>query len=132
MSPTRAHSPHSSVVQSSTSTGGSAALPADATDAVQATDARLAEAIEHIAGAFIILDRTWRFTYVNRNAVRPIDLLPEDVVGRNLWEMFPEFRDTATAEGNDRGAAGLGLHCHDAEIFFGREDEGLRLLKILL
>ena len=65
--------------------------------AIPAIDARLAEAIEHIAGAFIILDRTWRFTYVNRNAVRPIDLLPEDVVGRDLWEMFPAFRDTAAA-----------------------------------
>jgi PAS domain-containing protein len=79
------------------STGETLALRADVADAVQAIDARLAEAIEHIGGAFIILDRTWRFTYVNRNAVRPIDLLPEDVVGRDLWEMFPEFRDTATA-----------------------------------
>lgn len=66
-------------------------------DAVPSLDARVAEALEHVAGAFVILDRTWRFTFVNRNAVRPIDLEPGDVVGRNLWELFPEFRGTATA-----------------------------------
>jgi len=94
MSPTRSHNHPSSAGLSPAFTGRT---PADAARAVQAIDARLADALEHIAGAFIILDRTWRFTYVNRNAVRPIDLLPDDVVGRDLWEMFPEFRDTATA-----------------------------------
>lgn len=61
-------------------------------------DGRLAEALEHIDGSFVILDRTWRFTFVNRNAVSPIGLEPGDVIGRNMWEMFPEFRGTLTAE----------------------------------
>ena len=94
MSPTRAHSPDPSGVRSL----GTLASPAKTVDSVEAIDARLAEAIEHIAGSFIILDRTWRFSYVNRNAVRPIDLVPEDVIGRDLWEMFPEFRGSVTAE----------------------------------
>ncbi|HEU4994127.1 MAG TPA: PAS domain S-box protein [Gemmatimonadaceae bacterium] len=62
-----------------------------------AFDNRLSEALEHIDGAFVILDRKWNFTFVNSNAVRPIDLVPADVIGRNIWEMFPEFRDTTTA-----------------------------------
>jgi PAS domain S-box-containing protein len=63
-----------------------------------ALDSRLTEALEHIDGAFVILDRTWHFTFVNGNAVRPIDLVPADVIGKNLWEMFPEFVGTTTAE----------------------------------
>lgn len=63
-----------------------------------AFDTRLAEALEYIDGAFVILDRAWHFTFVNGNAVRPIGLAPRDVIGKNLWEMFPELRGTTTAE----------------------------------
>lgn len=61
-------------------------------------DSRLTEALEHIDGAFVILDRDWRFTFVNRNAVDPIGISPSEVIGRNMLEMFPAFIGTATAK----------------------------------
>lgn len=69
-----------------------------ASPVTSAVDGRLAEALEHIDGAFVILDRTWCFAFVNRKAVSPIGLEPSDVIGRNMWEMFPQFRGTRTAE----------------------------------
>lgn len=96
MSPTRSHPPSSwrdaSPVASS--------APPDAPDRASSptVDPKLAEALEHIDGAFVILDRSWHFTFVNRNAVAPIDLVPADIIGKNLWALFPEFRGTATAE----------------------------------
>ena len=60
-------------------------------------DERLAEALEHIDGAFVTFDREWRFAFVNRKAVRPVGLEPSDVIGRNVWDMYPQMRDTAIA-----------------------------------
>lgn len=61
-------------------------------------DPGIGEAFEHIDGAFVAFDREWRFTFANGNAGRPIGLRPEDLVGRNVWEMFPALRDSPVAE----------------------------------
>lgn len=96
MSPTRRHPPalthgkhpHATTVKPDASATASRPL----------FDRRLTQALEHIDGAFVILDRTWHFTFVNGNAVKPIGLAPSEVIGKNLWEMFPEYRGTTTAE----------------------------------
>jgi PAS domain S-box-containing protein len=50
--------------------------------------AKLDQILEATSDAVAILDREWRFTYLNRRG-RDILGLPENVLGRNAWECFP-------------------------------------------
>jgi len=49
-----------------------------------------AEILESITDAFIAVDRAWRFTYVNRVAERLVRRSRESLLGREVWEEFPE------------------------------------------
>ncbi|MEM2143344.1 MAG: PAS domain-containing protein [Candidatus Thorarchaeota archaeon] len=40
--------------------------------------------------AFFTLDRQWRFTYVNDEAERLLARRREELIGRSVWEAFPE------------------------------------------
>jgi PAS domain S-box-containing protein len=46
--------------------------------------------LESITDAFISLDRGFRLTYVNREAERLLGKTRRQMMGRNLWELFPE------------------------------------------
>jgi PAS domain S-box-containing protein len=50
--------------------------------------------LESIQESFLALDREWRFTYANRRVASVIGKTPADLVGRNLWELFPEAKET--------------------------------------
>lgn len=54
--------------------------------------AGLRSTLESITDAFFLLDRDWRFTYVNTEAGRVADRLPRDLLGRVLWDAFPSVR----------------------------------------
>ncbi len=51
---------------------------------------QLSDILESISDGFFALDRDWRFTYVNSQAARWLNRLPEDVIGKSVWEEFPE------------------------------------------
>jgi PAS domain S-box-containing protein len=53
-------------------------------------DAELQDVISSIGDGFMILDREWRFRYVNTTALRLIGRAGDDVIGLNIWEEFPE------------------------------------------
>tara|TARA_R110002049_G_scaffold44690_14_gene131018 strand:+ start:142 stop:1746 length:1605 start_codon:yes stop_codon:yes gene_type:complete len=55
---------------------------------------RLATTLESITDAFFTVDREWRFTYVNREAERVLLRTREDLIGRNVWEEFPDAVDS--------------------------------------
>ena len=44
--------------------------------------------------AFCVLDGEWRFGYLNERAEDLLELHDVDAVGRALWELFPEARDS--------------------------------------
>jgi len=46
--------------------------------------------IERISDAFIALDRDWRYTYVNKQAGELIHRDPESLIGKNVWDEFPD------------------------------------------
>lgn len=52
--------------------------------------ARVTNILESITDAFFAVDRTWRFTYVNREAERLLHRSREELLGRVLWKEFPE------------------------------------------
>ena len=51
--------------------------------------------LDGIGDGFYAVDRDWRFILFNREAERHFRLPPEEVLGRKLWELFPQARDTA-------------------------------------
>ncbi|SFH00444.1 PAS domain S-box-containing protein/diguanylate cyclase (GGDEF) domain-containing protein [Palleronia marisminoris] len=57
-------------------------------------EARLGEIIEGMSDAFYLLDREWRFSYVNRNAEALLGRACEELTGRVLWDEFPELAGT--------------------------------------
>jgi PAS domain S-box-containing protein len=69
--------------------------------------ARVARVLEVMNAAFFSLDRDWRFTYVNAEAERVLHHRREELLGGNIWELFPYAVGT-DFEVNYRGAAADG------------------------
>jgi PAS domain S-box-containing protein len=52
--------------------------------------------LERITDAFVAVNREWRYTYINELALDNIraakdeELSREEILGKNMWEMFPE------------------------------------------
>jgi PAS domain S-box-containing protein len=45
--------------------------------------------LESITDAFCALDSQWRFTYVNSRTVQEVKRPASELLGRNIWELFP-------------------------------------------
>ncbi len=69
----------------------------DSTEVREARD-RLARVLETMTDAFFALDREWRFTYVNRRAELLLQRRRDELLGRVLWEEFPQALGTAFEE----------------------------------
>jgi PAS domain S-box-containing protein len=50
----------------------------------------IADIFESITDAFFALDKEWRFTYLNSEAEQLLNRTREELVGKNIWEEFPE------------------------------------------
>ena len=64
-----------------------------ADELLKAEQARTA-ILESITDAFITLDPAWHFTYINDQAERLLSRTREDLLGRSVWEEFPEIVGT--------------------------------------
>src|SRR5690606_10016434 len=54
------------------------------------SEARVTRILEGITDAFFALDREWRFSYVNRAAEGLLQRSRSDLLGRSIWDEFPE------------------------------------------
>jgi PAS domain S-box-containing protein len=76
--------------------------------------------VEGLRDALLLLTSDWRISFLNaraRRAVEAVGLDPRALVGRELWESFPDFRDSPAAAALHRARAGEGpVHFdhHDA------------------
>jgi PAS domain S-box-containing protein len=61
--------------------------------------------LESIGDAFYALDREWRFTYVNEHAMKYFERSKEALLGRSLWEEFPQLAGTEIEQAFRRAAA---------------------------
>ena len=61
-----------------------------AEEALQESNERLTNTLESITDAFFAVDHEWRFTYLNRQAERTLRRKRQELLGRSLWEEFPE------------------------------------------
>ncbi|MFZ3141363.1 PAS domain-containing sensor histidine kinase [Polaromonas sp.] len=59
-----------------------------------ALEARLTTTLESITDGFCLIDRDWKFTFLNGQAQRMLRRCPEDLLGKTLWQEFPEAVDT--------------------------------------
>ena len=78
----------------------------DSTELRDARD-RLARLLETMSDAFFSLDPDWCFTFVNPEAEKLLGKPADQLVGRSIWEEFPDAVGS-TFEQEYRGAAGTG------------------------
>ena len=52
--------------------------------------AEVTEVFERISDAFVALDANWCYTYMNKKAGEIFDRDPKAIIGKNIWEEFPE------------------------------------------
>ncbi|MGE5300045.1 MAG: ATP-binding protein [Acidobacteriota bacterium] len=66
---------------------------------------RLFDILESISDGFFTLDRRWRFTYVNHEAVRLWRRGLGELIGRSIWEVVPDAVGTVFYEQYHRAVA---------------------------
>jgi PAS domain S-box-containing protein len=54
---------------------------------------RIATILDSITDGFIAFDRNWTITYFNREAELVLGLTRDAVIGRNVWEVFPNAKN---------------------------------------
>ncbi|HYE91499.1 MAG TPA: PAS domain S-box protein, partial [Terriglobales bacterium] len=64
----------------------------------------LQDALDRITDAFVVLDREWRFLYINAAAARMARRAPAELVGRVIWEAYPDVVGTDLERGYRRAA----------------------------
>ena len=62
--------------------------------ALRAMSHRLYNVLESMTDAFYTLDHEWVFTYLNVEAERLLQRPRAELLGRNIWQAFPEARGT--------------------------------------
>jgi nitrogen-specific signal transduction histidine kinase/GAF domain-containing protein len=55
---------------------------------------KLTSVIESITDGFISLDKEWRYTYINKYHHLPRHKTIEEVLGKNVWEIYPDSVNT--------------------------------------
>jgi PAS domain S-box-containing protein len=68
------------------------------------SDASAVQILERITDEFTALDREWRLTYINEASLDGLrratgkHVTREDVLGKNIWEMYPAFLGSVAAQ----------------------------------
>jgi PAS domain S-box-containing protein len=81
----------------------------------RSTDQNSVEILESMSDAFAAFDREWSYTYVNRAAERIVRRRREEMLGRTVWEVFPEH--TPEFESACRRAMDDGVTVHYEEYY---------------
>jgi len=59
-----------------------------------ALEARMMSTLESITDGFSLMDAEWRFTFLNRQAERMLQRPAGQLLGKNLWQEFPDILGT--------------------------------------
>ena len=58
-----------------------------------------------VADGFVAIDQDWRYRYVNESAGRLIGREPASLIGKRMWDEFPEAQDHEFQRGCERAVA---------------------------
>lgn len=67
-----------------------------AEDALRRSNQEITNILESIGDAFYAVNRQWQFTYVNRHAKVLLNRPIQELIGSNLWDIFPEAANVLT------------------------------------
>jgi PAS domain S-box-containing protein len=62
----------------------------DAKAKLRATDSQIVDLLENMTDAFFAVDRQWRFSYANQKVGEILQRDPDKLLGKIIWEEFPE------------------------------------------
>ncbi len=81
--------------------------------ALQESNKRTVSILESIGDAFIALDKNFNFTYINGQAAMLLARSADELKDKNIWQEFPELRDTVFDAELHRAAADHSVHRFD-------------------
>ncbi len=73
--------------------------------ALQESASTMADILENTNDGFFALDHNWRFTFANPQAEMLLGSTREELIGKGLWEEFPELKNSAFEENYRRVSA---------------------------
>jgi PAS domain S-box-containing protein len=68
----------------------------DALQQLKESEEKYRTLVERVSDAFIALDKNWQYTYLNKQAGELIHRMPEDMIGKNVWDEFPDVVGSST------------------------------------
>ncbi|TWT00563.1 ATP-binding protein [Planomicrobium sp. CPCC 101079] len=68
------------------------------TSELAAANEKVVSVIESITDGFFALNKEWEFIYINKHQYLPEGKRAMDVMGKNIWEIFPEWAKTLMYE----------------------------------
>jgi PAS domain S-box-containing protein len=84
--------------------------------ALQESHRKTTQLLESITDGFIAFDRDWRIQYLNEIGAQFLERRPEELIGKNLWEQYPDIVGSAF-ERHYRAAAAEGRPHHFEEFY---------------
>jgi PAS domain S-box-containing protein len=64
-----------------------------AEELLRAAHERINAILEQMSDGFATFDRDWRYTYINAAAAKAFQMAPEQLLGKSIWEMWPQAHD---------------------------------------
>ena len=74
--------------------------------AAEQADEQVRTILECITDGFVALDRDWHYSYVNKRAAEMFGRTQEELLGKHIWEEFPDGVDQPFGDGVPRGDGG--------------------------
>ncbi|WP_416143770.1 GAF domain-containing protein [Planococcus koreensis] len=68
------------------------------TSELENANEKVASVIESITDGFFALNKDWEYIYINKHQFLPHNKTAEEVMGKNMWEVFPSAAKTAMYE----------------------------------
>ncbi|WP_167333084.1 PAS domain S-box protein [Maribacter forsetii] len=62
--------------------------------AIERSKKRYKQFTERISDAFVSFDQNWCFTDINAKAAKIVGMDPKEMLGKNVWEAFPSFKNS--------------------------------------
>lgn len=80
----------------------------------EAAKEQITKILSSITDGFLAFDREWRFTYLNQEGSQTLGRPLAELLGKNLWEEFPELADSSFGQLYQRAVAlGVPLELED-------------------